>query len=72
MLRVSILMIARDPAEIADCTGTRSNLEFHLEAGPFPKAPFCPRTIEILTALNEVFDSIDCSGTGIPAATGGA
>jgi hypothetical protein len=51
-------MISRESAETPACTGERLPQEFHVfDEGRPPASLFCPRTVEILTVLNDVFDA---------------
>jgi hypothetical protein len=71
-LSVDTAMIACEPAATSACTGEAPHPAFRLFDQCRPLGPsFCPRTVEILTMLNDVFDSL-APGEGGTLATDSA
>lgn len=56
-------MIACEPAADPACTGERPHPAFRtFDERRTAISSFCPRTVEILTVLNDVFDSLAPDG----------
>lgn len=63
-------MIALEPASTPACPDDRTRPDYFLfDEGDSSNPPFCARTIEILTALNDVFDGLVPAEGGVLVAT---